>query len=98
MGKLIKLADDKIVNKIHLLRGKRVMLNSDLAEMYGVEVKNLKRQVRRNLSRFPEDFMFRLTKNEWGFIRSQIVTASESSSIRSQNATASQKKRNTNST
>ncbi|HTB31633.1 MAG TPA: ORF6N domain-containing protein [Bacteroidia bacterium] len=76
MGKLIKLTDDTIANKIYLLRGKRVMMDRDLAEMYGVEVKNLKRQVRRNLARFPEDFMFTLSEKEFINLRSQIGTSS----------------------
>jgi len=53
---------EKIENKIFQIRGKRVMLDSDLAELYGVETKQLKRQVRRNIERFPEDFMFELTQ------------------------------------
>ncbi len=51
------------------------MLDSDLAELYGIETKRLNEQVRRNLDRFPEDFMFRLTENEWQSLRSQIATS-----------------------
>ncbi len=54
-----------IQNKIYEIRGERVMLDFDLAEMYGVQTKRLKEQVRRNIERFPDDFMFELTKNEW---------------------------------
>ena len=61
-----------IANKIHFVRGKAVMMDEDLAKLYGVETKYLNRQVRRNLARFPEDFMFQLTKNE--FLRCQNVT------------------------
>ena len=54
-----------IENKIHEIRGQKVMLDFDLAEMYGVETKRLKEQVRRNSERFPSDFMFELSKKEW---------------------------------
>lgn len=64
-----------IENKILLLRGKKVMLDEDLANLYGVETKQLKRQVKRNLARFPEDFMFTLTQKEYQeFLRCQIGT------------------------
>jgi len=63
-----------IQNLIYEVRGKSVMLDFDLAMMYQVETKNLKRAVRRNIERFPSDFMFELTKNEWEFLRSQIGT------------------------
>ena len=54
-----------IQNKIYEIRGLRVMLDFDLAEMYGTETKRLKESVKRNLKRFPPDFMFELTKSEW---------------------------------
>lgn len=54
-----------IQSKIYEIRGQRVMLDFDLAEMYGIETRRLKEQVKRNLDRFPEDFMFQLTKEEW---------------------------------
>ena len=60
----------KIENKIYLIRGRRIMLDYNLAALYGVQTKQLKRQVRRNLKRFPADFMFQLTKPE--FLRCQI--------------------------
>ena len=63
--------NDIIKSKIHLIRGEQVMLDSDLAELYWVETKNLKRQVRRNAIRFPEDFMFELTPEEYTSIRCQ---------------------------
>ena len=57
---------ERITNKIYLIRNVKVMLDRDLAELYGVETKRLKEQVRRNIERFPEDFMFELTKDELG--------------------------------
>ncbi len=65
-----------IASKIYLIRGIKVMLDRDLAELYGVETKRLKEQVRRNIERFPEDFMFELTKDEIKNLRSQIATSS----------------------
>lgn len=62
-----------IQSKIYEIRGQRVMLDFDLAEMYGVETRILKQAVRRNIRRFPEDFMFELTNREVDFLRSQIV-------------------------
>jgi hypothetical protein len=58
------LNDEALVSKIYFIRGQKVMLDRDLAELYGVETKQLKRQVNRNIDRFPEDFMFELTKEE----------------------------------
>jgi hypothetical protein len=60
---------EAIERKIFLIRGQKVMLDSDLAELYGVEVKQLKRQVRRNIDRFPADFMFQLSKDEYNSLR-----------------------------
>ena len=85
-----------IQNRIYEIKGQKVMLDFDLALLYEVETKRINEQAKRNIDRFPLDFMFRLTLKEWGTIRSQIATASENESMRSQNATASQKKRNTN--
>ncbi len=68
------IPDEIIISKIHLIRGLRVMLDSDLAELYGVETKHLKRQVRRNIERFPPDFMFELTSPEFEILRSQFGT------------------------
>jgi len=67
-----------IKHRIYEVRGMRVMLDRDLAELYGVETKRLNEAVRRNIERFPEDFMFKLNKSEWVFLRSQIVTLKES--------------------
>jgi hypothetical protein len=84
-----------IQNRIYEIRGERVMLDFDLAALYEVPTKALNQAVKRNIKRFPKDFMFRLTIAEWETIRSQSVTASQSSiSVRSQVVTASQSKRN----
>ena len=72
MSKLVPV--ESIISKIVYLRGEKVLLDRDLAEMYGVETKQLKRAVRRNISRFPEDFMFELSKEEYQLIRSQFGT------------------------
>jgi hypothetical protein len=98
-----------IQNRIYEIRGERVMLDFDLAQLYEVETKAVNQAVKRNIKRFPEDFMFRLTIEEWHNIRSQIVTGpemggmwsqivttSETRGMRSQFVTASQNKRNTN--
>ncbi len=63
-----------IAQKIYLIRGQKVMLDSDLAELYGVEIKALNQAVKRNKDRFPENFMFQLTKVEYDSLRSQFVT------------------------
>jgi len=65
-----------VETRILTIRGFRVMLDSDLAEIYGVETKRLLEQVRRNIERFPEDFMFRLTAQEFANLRSQFATSS----------------------
>ena len=67
-----------IHNKIYEIRGHKVMLDYEIAEMYEVETKRINEQVKRNIERFPEDFMFQLTENEWVMMRSQIVTTSDS--------------------
>jgi len=64
-----------LYEKIHYLRGQKVMLDRDLAELYGVETKRINEQVKRNNSRFPEDFMFRLTTEEHENLRSQFATS-----------------------
>ena len=72
-----KLVPVKIIaSKIFELRDKKIMLDADLAELYGVPTKVLIQAVKRNLSRFPGDFMFQLTRNEFNNLRSQIVTSS----------------------
>ena len=62
-----------IRHRIYEVRGLRVMLDRDLAELYGVETRALNQAVKRNIDRFPDDFLFRLNKNEWTFLKSQIV-------------------------
>lgn len=64
-----------IHERIHEIRGKKVILDKDLAELYGVETKVLKQAVRRNIQRFPEDFMFEVNNDEMSILRSQIVTS-----------------------
>jgi len=71
----IKLTDEVLLNKIYDLRGVKVMIDSDLAELYEVETKYLKRQVKRNINRFPEDFMFEMNKEEFANWRRQFVTS-----------------------
>lgn len=66
---------DQIQNMIYVIRGQKVMLDSDLANLYGVETKRLNEQVRRNLDRFPEDFMFKLTSEEYEFLKTQFATS-----------------------
>lgn len=65
----------KIRSKIFEIRSQKVMLDFDLAQLYEVETKTLNQAVKRNLNRFPPDFMFRLTHEEWISLRSQIVTS-----------------------
>ena len=65
MKKTILLSEEKILNRIYVIRGKKVMLDKDLAEMYGVLTKVLNQAVKRNFRRFPDDFMFQLTENEY---------------------------------
>ncbi len=71
----IQVTDEFVIQKIYLIRNKKVMLDRDLAELYGVETKYLKRQVRRNIKRFPNDFMFEMTKEELKNWRSQFGTS-----------------------
>lgn len=70
----IVILEEAIINKIYNIRGQKVMLDSDLAELYGIETKRLKEQVRRNIERFPSHFMFELNKDEYENLRSQIAT------------------------
>jgi hypothetical protein len=97
-NEIIKYDGAFIQARIHNFRGVQAMLDSDLAELYGVEVKVLNQAVKRNIERFPSQFMFQLTKEEFESLRSQIVTlesnllrsqiaTSESNSLRSQNVT-----------
>lgn len=93
------IAIQSIQNRIYDIRGERVMLDMDLAALYEVETKVLNQAVKRNIKRFPGDFMFQLSINEWTNMRSQFVTASQNPTMmQSQIVTASQNKRNTNAT
>ena len=73
-GKSI-VPDEVVISKIFLIRGQKVIFDYHLAELYGVQTKVLKQAVRRNIHRFPEDFMFELTNKEFETLRSQIVTS-----------------------
>ena len=66
-----------IQQKIYVIRGEQVMLDYDLAEMHGMETKRLKEAVKRNINRFPSDFMFQLTKEEFESLRSQFATSNK---------------------
>ena len=76
-----------IQNKIYEIRGERVMLDKDLALLYQIEPKRLTEAVKRNIKRFPIDFMFQLTKDEWESIRFQVETLETDNSLRPQIAT-----------
>ncbi|HQG78661.1 MAG TPA: ORF6N domain-containing protein, partial [Bacteroidales bacterium] len=70
------IPDEIITSKIYLIRDKKVMLDEDLAELYDVETRRLNEQVKRNIDRFPEDFMFQLTKEEFDILLFQIGRSS----------------------
>jgi len=72
----LTVPDEIISSKIYLIRGKKVIIDQDLAKLYHVETKVLKQAVRRNIERFPEDFMFELSNQEFTILRSQIATSS----------------------
>jgi hypothetical protein len=78
MAKKIRavIPEEKILKIIILVRGKKVILDSDLAKLYGVETRRLNEQVRRNSEKFPDDFMFQLTKDEFDNLKSQFATSS----------------------
>jgi hypothetical protein len=76
--------EENIQNRIFTLRGVQVMLDSDLAVCYGVEVKRLNQQVKRNIERFPKEFMFQLSQDEYDFLRSQNATLENDEGLRSQ--------------
>jgi ORF6N domain len=83
---------ENIATLVHAVRGERVLFDADLAALYGVSTSALNQAVKRNRSRFPADFMFRLTDQEWSEIRSQIVTASSHRTMMSQIVTSSRRK------
>lgn len=70
------IIQERIAKSIYLVRGQKVMMDNELAELYGVETKRLNEQVKRNIERFPDDFMFQLSKEEWENLKSQNATAS----------------------
>jgi hypothetical protein len=72
----VTLTDDQILNKIYYFRGQKVMLDQDLADLYDVPTKRLNEQVKRNINRFPSDFMFQLTSEEVEILKSQFATSS----------------------
>jgi hypothetical protein len=72
----LSVAEEKILTKIHYIRGHKVMLDEDLAELYDVPTKRLNEQVKRNIDRFPSDFMFQLTPKEFEILKSQFATSS----------------------
>jgi hypothetical protein len=74
---LSNLPDETVISKIYLLRNQKVMLDRDLAELYGVETRILNQAVKRNADRFPGDFMFELTQDEYESLRSQIVISNK---------------------
>lgn len=74
MSQEISIPNERIINKIYVIRGQKVMLDRDLAKIFQVETRRLKEQVRRNIERFPESFMFELTQEEYKSLRSQFAT------------------------
>ncbi len=81
---------EQITKAIYHIRNQKVMMDSELAKMYGVDTKRLNEQVKRNIDRFPADFMFQLSSEEWENLKSQFVTSSEDDSLKSQFATSSE--------
>jgi hypothetical protein len=74
--KELNVPDELVMNKIYFIRTQKVMLDADLAELYQVDTRKLNQQVKRNSKRFPNDFMFQLTSQEFSNLKSQIVTSS----------------------
>jgi hypothetical protein len=72
----VLVAEQKILNRIYVIRNQKIMLDKDLAEMYRVETKRLNEQVKRNINRFPKDFMFTLSQKEYENLKSQNATSS----------------------
>ncbi|WP_316815075.1 ORF6N domain-containing protein [Pedobacter nyackensis] len=79
---IITIPDEVVMNQIYYIREQKVMLDSDLAALYEVDTKQLKRQVKRNIDRFPDDFMFELTPEEYKFSRSQNGTLKQGGNIK----------------
>lgn len=74
--KIVSIPDEVVLSKIYLIREQKVMLDEDLAELYGVQTKRLNEQVKRNSERFPEDFMFVLNEDEFSILKSHSATSS----------------------
>ena len=92
-GKIAMIHPKAVKNRIFTLRGFQVMLDADLAELYGTELKRLNEQVKRNITRFPKEFMFQLTEHEVDVLRSQNATLEKEVKIlRSQNAIVDDKR------
>jgi ORF6N domain-containing protein len=72
------IPDETVMSKIYFIRGQKVMLDSDLSDLYQVETKRLKEQVKRNISRFPNQYMFELNEKEFSALRSQFATSNKS--------------------
>jgi len=83
------VTEEVLFHKIYEIRGHKIMLDSDLAQMYGVETKVLKQAVKRNIERFPDDFMFVLTAKEKNFIKTYIIDNENNTDLRSQIVTSS---------
>jgi hypothetical protein len=96
MMQRINIMNEEIISQIYIIRGRKVMLDSDLARIYGVETRKLNQAVKRNVDRFPVDFMFQLSQEEFSNLMSQIVISSlkiadnvDNSGLMSQIATSS---------
>ncbi len=77
MSKTVLRPEEQIFRKIYVVRDQKILLDADLAELYGVPTKALKQAVKRNADRFPDDFMFELSAEEWNSLRSQFVTLND---------------------
>ena len=86
---IVPVTPEFIERRIHIIRGQKVMLDSDLAELYQVELKRLNEQVKRNINRFPTDFMFQLSSVEVANLKSQFATSSGFTNLKSQFVTSS---------
>ena len=76
MKQKLSVIDNLVISKIYHIRGQKVMIDSDLSEMYGIEIKRLNEQLKRNPERFLQDFMFQLSKEEFENLKSQFATSS----------------------
>jgi hypothetical protein len=88
MSKELIISPAQLESRIFTVRGAQVMVDFHLSELYNVETKRINEQVKRNIKRFPESFMFQLSASEWEYLQSQIATTEKVSVLRSQIATA----------